>query len=192
MNSIVSNEELGRRVRRLRAERRLTLKQVEETCGLSATHLSEIERGRTCPTIGALTRIARALGRAASYFVEAEELPDVAHLPREQLAGFMTACGTCVEPLTSGVPGSHLFAYRLSLAAPPAGPFTLAAQEHPGEALYFVRQGLVETVFGETRLTLAAGDAAQGRLSYDHALRALEGNPAEVVALLTRRIEETA
>jgi DNA-binding XRE family transcriptional regulator len=190
MNSIVSNEELGRRVRRLRAERQLTLKQVEEACGLSATHLSEIERGRTCPTIGALTRIAQALGRAASYFVEAEELPDVAHLPRGGHAGFVAACGTRVEPLTSGVPGSHLFAYRLGLGAPPAGPFMLAGQEHPGEALYFVRQGCVETVFGGTRLTLGPGDAAQSLLSCDHALRALDGSPAEVVALLTHRIEE--
>jgi DNA-binding XRE family transcriptional regulator len=191
MNSIVSNEELGRRIRTLRARRSLTLKQVEESCGLSATHLSEIERGRTCPTIGALIRIARALGRPASFFVEAEELPDVAHTPRERLAGFIKGCGTCVEPLTPGVPGSHLFAYRLNLGPPPAGPFTLAAQEHPGEVLYYVCRGRVETAFGTTRMILAAGDAAQGRLSCDHALRALEGASAEVLALLTRRIEET-
>src|SRR5713226_2661032 len=34
-------EELGRRIRKLRVERRMTLKQVEEGSGLSATHLSE-------------------------------------------------------------------------------------------------------------------------------------------------------
>ena len=191
MNSIVGSEELGRRIRSLRTERHLTLKQVEEACGLSATHLSEIERGRTSPTIGALMRIARALGRPASYFIEAEELPDVAHLARERLAGFVTASGACVEPLTPGVPGGRLFAYRLSLGGSPGGSFTLPAQEPPGEALYFVCQGRVETVFGETSLTLGAGDAAQGRLSCDHALRALGEDPAEVIALLSRRIEET-
>lgn len=191
MNSIVGSEELGRRIRSLRAERHLTLKQVEEACGLSATHISEIERGRTSPTIGALTRIARALGRPASYFIEAEELPDVAHLPRERLTGFVTASGARVEPLTPGVPGGRLFAYRLSLGTTPGGSFTLPAQEPPGEALYFVRRGVVETAFGETSLTLGAGDAAQGRLSCDHALRALGEDPAEVIALLSRRIEET-
>jgi DNA-binding XRE family transcriptional regulator len=191
MDSIVGSEELGRRIRSLRTERHLTLKQVEHACGLSATHLSEIERGRTSPTIGALTRIAQALGRPASYFIEAEELQDVAHLARERLAGFMTASGACVEPLTPGVPGGRLFAYRLSLGAPPRGSFTLPAQEAPGEALYFVRRGRVETAFGETSLTLGAGDAAQGRLSCDHALRALGEDPAEVIALLSRRIEET-
>jgi len=191
MNSIVDSQELGRRIRSLRAERRLTLKQVEEACGLSATHLSEIERGRTSPTIGALTRIARALGRPASYFIEEEELPDVVHVPRERLAGFMTASGACVEPLTTGVPGGRLFAYRLSLGTAPGTAFTLPAQEPPGEALYYVCQGRVETAFGGTRLTLAAGDAAQGNLACDHALRALGGDPAEVIALLSRRVEET-
>ena len=131
MNSIVDNEELGRRIHGLRVERQLTLKQVEEASGLSATHLSEIERGRTSPTIGALTRIARALGRDASYFIETEELSDVAHLPHGRLAGFMTAGGTSVEPLTPGVPGSRLFAYRLSLGAPPAEPLPSPAGRPP-------------------------------------------------------------
>src|SRR5437879_167172 len=35
--------EFGQRIRKLRVERRMTLKQLEEGCGLSATHLSEIE-----------------------------------------------------------------------------------------------------------------------------------------------------
>ena len=113
----------------------------------------------------------------------------MAHLPREQLAGFSTACGTRVEPLTPGVPGSRLFAYRLSLGTPPAGPFTLASREPPGEALYLVRQGRVEAAFGETRLALGPGDAAQGLLGCDHLLRTLGEDPAEVIALLTHRIE---
>jgi XRE family transcriptional regulator, regulator of sulfur utilization len=190
MSSIVGSEELGRRIRSLRADRHLTLKQVEEACGLSATHLSEVERGRTSPTIGALTRIASALGRPASYFIEAEELPEVAHVPRERRTGFTTAGGAGAEPLTPGVPGGHLFAYRLSLGAPPRGEFTLSAQEQPGEALYYVRQGSVAAAIGGTSLTLGAGDAAQGRLSCDHALRALGDGPAEVIALFSRRIEE--
>ena len=47
MTGIVGIEELGRRIRKLRIERRMTLKQVELAASLSATHLSEIERGRT-------------------------------------------------------------------------------------------------------------------------------------------------
>ena len=79
MTSIVEVEELGRRIRKCRLDSRMTLKAVEQASGLSATHLSEIERGRTSPTIGALVRIARALNRDASYFIEREERNAVAH-----------------------------------------------------------------------------------------------------------------
>ncbi len=185
MSDVQAHLELGRRVRLLRAEHHLTLKQLEQASGLSATHLSEIERGRTSPTLGALARIAHALGRDASYFVEDRELPDVSHLPREQAPSFLAAGGR-VEALTRGVPGGHLFAYRLHVAG--AG-FLLPAGE--GEALYLVRRGRLEAEVAGARLTLDPGDSVQGRRDVPHALRAPDGT-AEVVALFTRRIEEPA
>jgi transcriptional regulator with XRE-family HTH domain len=188
LSAIADSAELGRRIRRLRSEHHLTLKQVEEASGLSATHLSEIERGHTSPTIGALVRIARALGRNASYFIEAEVLADVAHVPREGRGNHATPGGVRVEPLTPGVPGSHLFAYRLTLDQAP-GQFALEAQEPPSEALYYVRRGRVETSLGETRVTLAAGDAVQASLGQRHVLRALDADGLDVIAVLTHRLE---
>ncbi len=185
----VDIEELGRRIRRLRLERRLTLKQVERASGLSATHLSEIERGRTSPTIGALVRIARALDRDASYFIEAEERAEVAHLVREQLQGFQAGRGVRAVCLSPGVPGSRIFAYRLTVEAGAPDCFEVAAQELPGEALYYVRQGTIEVAFGETLVRLGAGDAAQASFVQAHHLRALDGTPAEVVVVMTRPLE---
>ena len=108
-SGIVGIEELGRRIRKLRVERRMTLKQVEQASGLSATHLSEIERGRTSPTIGALVRIARALNKDASYFIEAEERPDVAHMTREQVRTVSSKTpGLTIESLTRMHSEAHL------------------------------------------------------------------------------------
>src|SRR6266487_3188146 len=140
MNSIVEIGEMGRRIRKLRLDRRMTLKQVENASGLSATHLSEIERGRTSPTIGALVRIARALQKDASYFIEAEERSDVAHVTREASAALPSLPGVRVEALTPGVPGSRIFAYRLVIDGSHPSPIALAAQDLPGHAVYFVRR----------------------------------------------------
>src|SRR5262249_13811800 len=105
--------ELGRRIRKLRLDRRQTLKQVEEGSGLSSTHLSEIERGRTSPTIGALVRIARALDRDASYFIELDERSDLGFTAREQRPAMR---GTIQgEVLSPGIPGSCIYPYRLVL-----------------------------------------------------------------------------
>ena len=185
--SIVDIEELGRRIRKLRMDRRMTLKQVESACGLSATHLSEIERGRTSPTIGALVRIARALGRDASYFIEQDERPDVAHVTRERSNALTPAPGVTAEPLTTGIPGSRMFTYRLTIG----GELRLDAMQVEGDAMYLVRRGTLEAEIGDVRCSLGEGDAMQATLTLAHRLHARADAPAEVIAVLTRSLEET-
>ena len=190
MTGIVGTEELGRRIRKLRIERRMTLKQVEHAANLSATHLSEIERGRTSPTIGALVRIARALDKDASYFIEAEERSDVAHVTREGARAVARPDGMRLEALTPGVPGSGIFAYRINLDGRTAEGLALAAQDVPSDAIFYVRRGTLEAEFGDTKLTLSEGDAVQATFLGDHRFRPAAGASAEVIAVLTRSLEE--
>jgi transcriptional regulator with XRE-family HTH domain len=75
-----SKSELGRRIRQARVEKTLTLKEVESRSGVSATHISQIERGITSPTVNALERIARALEKNTSFFLEDVELPEICTL----------------------------------------------------------------------------------------------------------------
>ena len=190
MTGIVEIEELGRRIRKCRLDSRMTLKAVEQASGLSATHLSEIERGRTSPTIGALVRIARALNRDASYFIEREERNSVAHQGWDAARRVQNGSGAAVDALTPGIPGSHLFAYRLQLGPGPGGEVGLPAQDLPGDAVYFVRRGTVDVAFGDQRLKLSAGDGVQATFAMPHRLSA-EGEGAEVIAILTRPIGES-
>jgi transcriptional regulator with XRE-family HTH domain len=67
--------QLGQRIRKERTRQGLSLKDVERRAGISPTHISEIERGRSSPTVGALVRIARALERPLAHFVEASPPP---------------------------------------------------------------------------------------------------------------------
>jgi transcriptional regulator with XRE-family HTH domain len=191
MTSIVEIDELGRRIRKLRLERRMTLKQVEQASSLSATHLSEIERGRTSPTIGALVRIARALEKDASYFIERDERAETAYVTREKAHTLTPAQGVTAEALTPGIPGSRMFPYRLTFAAAASEPeLNLKAQQVDGDALYLVRRGRIETQFGDLRVTLGEGDAVQASLTLPHRLRAVQGDSAEVIAVLTRSLED--
>ncbi len=186
---IVEIDELGRRIRRLRSERRMTLKQVEVASGLSATHLSEIERGRTSPTIGALVRIARALEKDVSFFIECEERPEVAHHLREQVAGFVAGEGITAEALTPGIPGSSLFTYRVRLEAAPGAELRLAAQDLPGDAVMHVLRGRLAAATGGRERSLGSGDTLHAPLTLAHTLRAEGGAPAEFVLVTTRSLE---
>ena len=70
----------GQRVRERRRERELTLRSLAEACGLSVAYLSDVERGRTRPSLKTLVRIAAALGTTPSDLMAGTEaLGDVTH-----------------------------------------------------------------------------------------------------------------
>ena len=54
-------QNLGKRLRALRDDRELTLAQLGQQVGLSASYLSQIERGVTMPSLSRLTTLAKAL-----------------------------------------------------------------------------------------------------------------------------------
>ena len=168
----------------------MTLKQVEQTSGLSATHLSEIERGRTSPTIGALVRIARALQRDTSYFIEFDERDDVAHQLRERAPRFAPAPGVSAESLSPGVPGSGLYAYRVHFERGRGASVNLPAQDLPGDTIYHVQSGRLTATMGDSELTASAGDTLQASHALAHDVRAADDTAAEVLVLTTRSWEE--
>ena len=75
--SMLEKSGLGERIKQFRLSRNLTLKEVEQKAKVSATHVSEIERGLTSPTVGSLTKIAHALGTEPGYFLQTGDYPGV-------------------------------------------------------------------------------------------------------------------
>ena len=72
-----TRNEIGSRIKQFRLAKGLTLKDIELRAKVSATHVSEIERGMTSPTVGALAKIARAMGTDVAYFVEKRNLSTI-------------------------------------------------------------------------------------------------------------------
>lgn len=54
--------ELGTRLRRLRAEKRLSARELASRAGVSPEYVSRLENGRVSPTVATLTRVMHALG----------------------------------------------------------------------------------------------------------------------------------
>ncbi|HEX7880791.1 MAG TPA: XRE family transcriptional regulator [Candidatus Eisenbacteria bacterium] len=178
-NGGAEKAELGRRIREARQLRGMTLKEMDESAGLSATHISEIERGKTSPTIGALIRIAAALGREASFFVEPQVLPDIARTSRSER--FQQPFGSArIEVQTPGVPGGRLKALTLHLE--PSVPLRLAVTEG-SIAGYIVTGGLHIDSDGSTE-QLGPGDSVHVHLDVPVTLTAT-GAGAEVFVVTT-------
>lgn len=179
-----SKEELGRRLRIARFDRNLTLKEVASRCGMSATHISEVERGKTSPTIGALQRIAAALGERPSYFVRDDDLPEVRLTKTEQRNDlFMTDSegqAMAVQIIAKGLPRGYLqlFTERMEPGRSSAGRAFIA------EAVFIVVRGATRvTVEGESHV-LREGDTLQARLDDGYRSENIGEEESEVMIAL--------
>jgi transcriptional regulator with XRE-family HTH domain len=64
---------LGRAIKAIRGEKKLTQKQVSEASGLRDTYISDIERGIRNPTWSAINQMADALGVQPSEIAKRSE-----------------------------------------------------------------------------------------------------------------------
>lgn len=163
------NTELGERIRQLRLARNLTLKQVGDKAKVSPTHLSEIERGKTSPTVGALVRIARALGQEPAQLVGDDEAPAVSIVRRDERRAWSYGNAT-VSSLSRAILPRELSILEIGVSAGRAGPLDLPGES--GEALVVVLEGDVEIELAGKRHRLRAGEALHFGLRDPHELHA--------------------
>lgn len=174
-----SKEELGKRIKGIRLQKGLTLKEVEILSGVSMTHTSQIERGMTSPTVGALEKLARALDRTASYFMEESALEEVSRLAKEERGVFVNEeTGIRLEGLSSGILGANLHFYQLY-----ASPVTREPQHrsHSGEEAITVSKGCLEVKVGDVQYTLKSGDSIHYKSAKPHSIYTNHKSGAEAI-----------
>jgi quercetin dioxygenase-like cupin family protein len=135
---------------------------------MSPTHISEIERGKTSPTVGALRKIAAALGKDTAYFVEDKPLPKVSVVKKEDreavlLEGESDAFVTA-KALTSGIPAGRV---KLVLIDEAEGG-VLPAHSHEGEEALVVVSGEATVTVGDEEFVVGPGDCLHYAAGKDH------------------------
>lgn len=165
---MLNKAELGSRIKKAREAKHLTLKTIEASAGISATHISEIERGKTSPTLGALLRIAAALGKDPAYFLEEEELGDVSVVTIEnRLRESLPNNAGTLERLTMCIPGGRLQACVITLA-PGKSPRAEKHTHFGNEAALILSGAIRFDVEGES-MVLDEGDAIHYHANAPHA-----------------------
>jgi len=163
-----TTEEVGKRLKDVRKKREMTLKEVAQASGMSPTHISEIERGKTSPTVGALRKIASALGKDTAFFVEDDPLPRVSVVKKEDREtvllqnngdAFVTA-----RALTSGIPAGRI---RLVLVDEDEGG-TYLPHAHDGEEAIVIIKGSARVTVDEDEFTLEQGDCLHYSAKCEH------------------------
>jgi transcriptional regulator with XRE-family HTH domain len=69
--------DLGKKIHELRSQRRLTLEELVNRTGLTASFISQLEGNTVFPSIPSLTNIASVLGVKTDFFSESQKFPEV-------------------------------------------------------------------------------------------------------------------
>jgi transcriptional regulator with XRE-family HTH domain len=183
---MIDNETLGARLKACRTAQGLTLKTIEARAGVSATHISEIERAKTSPTIGALAKIAAALGKDITYFLENEPLEDVCHLhPGDRDPAALPWGRGRYSRLTRRVPGARLSAFEIELEEEDAeSPETCLE----GNDVFWVRRGRVRFVVDGVTYDLRTGDSIHLDSGCSYRYSMVGTDRAELLLFSSRRL----
>ncbi len=162
--------EIGSRIKQFRLSKGLTLKDIEVKANVSATHVSEIERGMTSPTVGALAKIAHAMGTDVAYFVEKKNVSKttIVHKPERKKMQFKD-WGATYFSLAKKIPNPKMSFLEVELEPGIKRPEETST--HDGEEFALVTKGVMEIIIGEEKYILKEGDSIHYKANKPHAMR---------------------
>ncbi|MFH1519934.1 MAG: XRE family transcriptional regulator [Candidatus Omnitrophota bacterium] len=149
---------IGNKIRNIRLNKRMTLKELSQKVSLTKSFLSQLERGRTSPSVNSLEKIAQALDtKVACFFEDKEDKPLIFIKKRNDREVFDQKKKILCQTLASGL---------LNIGMQPqifhiAGGAKLTKELGPlrGEKLGMVLKGTLEFFFQEKQLKLEKGDS---------------------------------
>lgn len=173
-------DEVAPRLRRLRAQRGLTLAALSEATGISKSTLSRLESGQRRPSLELLLPLAGAYHVPLDELVGAPEVGD----PRVRLTPRALPSGGTSVALTRS-PGP-LQAFKMIIADRGTEP---NPRTHEGYEWLYVLDGRLRLVLADHDLVLGPGEAAEWDTRLPHWFGSADGRPVEILSLFGRQGE---
>lgn len=180
---------VGGRIKAARETAGLTLQDLAERTGYSAALVNQIENHLVSPPLGALGKIANALGlKIGALWGErgGEPFAIVRKGERKQVSRFASkegvSYGYTYESLGHGKKARHIEPFLITLEPP-----TVKAPPpsvHNGEEFLFVLSGTMEVTLGGHTDLLEPGDSILYDASVPHRVTCHGGESAQVLAVI--------
>ena len=186
---------IGKKIKKLRQDKGLTIQELSEKIGLSKGLISQIENEQVSPPISTLMKIANGLNVEISYFFEQEE-------PDEKIT--VVRKNERISSGRRGIKGNINIGYTYEMLAHKKSnkhmePFLVTFEpkeredvimfNHEGEEFHFVIEGKVEMIAEEHEpIVLEEGDSLYFDSSIPHGFRGLNGKPAKTLVVVFQKI----
>jgi transcriptional regulator with XRE-family HTH domain len=169
-------DRVGDRLKRLRAQRGMTLTGVAAATGISKSTMSRLETGQRRPTLELLLALSQTYGVPLDDLVGAPEAGD----PRLRLKPGLVK-GRTVIPLTRQPDGMQ--AWKIII---PITKTTPEPRSHDGHEWIYVLSGHMRFVLGDEDQVLGPGDVASFDTAVPHWFGSTGDEPTEIISIFGR------
>ncbi len=171
-------EPVGKKIRKARLEKKLTLDNLANETGFSVDYIKEIESGKKIPPVGTLLQLSRALRIDSSFLLKEQQ----ATLEKRVRAYTKRTDSYAYDTLTPGAENKHLKAFRITIEA--MSEHSGVGYRHEGEEFAYVLKGKVEITVGEHVNKLAKDDSLHFNSGIQHNLRNTGEEEAELIVVI--------
>ena len=183
---MVNSAEGGRRIKKIRSEKQMTLRDVARRAGVSATLISDIERGKTSPTIKSLSKISRALDESIVLFIEDSLATELCVTTPKERATVVSDRGELVmTSMSAGISSSHLAIVEATYQPHSKSPAPLV---HHGEKCGLVLKGELEVELKGQVHRVSAGSSIHFKADHPHTISNPLDEPTRVLWVVTPRL----
>lgn len=153
----VESIDVGKRIKSIRKKNGLTLQELAEKSGISATAISAIERNVSSPTVSTLACIGKALAESLSSLLGEVEIKYALTRAGDRRKLATGIRNVDFQSLASGIPGQK-FHPMLSTLKPDATSGDDFINHRAEDFLFIIRGGLEVELNGE-KIRLSEGDS---------------------------------
>ena len=176
---------LGEKIKFLRTEKNLSLKDLSQRSGISAAAIHKIEANGIIPTITTMMKIADSLGKNVSHFIEEDRKDkDVVFVPAKKREPILTfKKGLDLKGISAKQYGDFIMtaAYATVAVGATSG---RSPMKHQGEELVYCLQGKIEFKIKDDTYVLSAGDSLNFRTHHDHKWKNVGNKEAKLIWVL--------
>ncbi len=155
---------IGKRIRRARLNKKITLDMMANETGMSKEFIKKIEGGDQRPSVGTLLQISKILHIDSSFL-----LKEHGETIRERSKAYTKRTDNyAYTPLTPNAENKHLKAFKIVIEAGKG--HDGVGFQHEGEEFVYVLTGKVEVKVGDNVNKLKAGDSLHFNSGVKHDL----------------------
>jgi len=161
--------EIGKKIREIRTDKRLSIKELGERTKLTSSFISQVEKGQVSPSISSLRQIALALGTKISYLLGEEELEEFVFIEKNKRKKILSGESKVIcEALAAGALSIKMEPLILTLE--PGAETGTQPSSHDGEEFGIVIKGVLEFSIRDKKYIMNEGDSVYFKSSRPHKL----------------------